>query len=244
MLELIEILFVLLIGASIGSFANVIILRVPKGESIITPPSSCGECGSRIAFYHNIPIVSFLFLRGKSSCCKKPISTIYPIGEVVVAFVFLSIYLKLGFSADFVRIATVFSGLYVLSVIDIRELMIPDTISLPLSIIAIASIDLDVLSSFLIVAGAGTMFRFYLSAILNKEAMGEGDIIIFAILGALLGIKLSLVAIFIASVIALPLFLFLGRDAKVPFVPFLALGGFVSYLFNEEILTILRGLYV
>jgi leader peptidase (prepilin peptidase)/N-methyltransferase len=243
MIELIEILFVLLIGASIGSFANVIILRVPEGKSIVAPPSSCYECGTKLKFYNNIPIFSYIFLWGRSSCCKKHISLLYPIGEAVVALIFVSLYLKIGFDAEFVRVATVFTGLYVLSVIDIRELMIPDTISLPLSLVAVMSLDVEVLTSFLIVAGAGAMFRFYLSAILKKEAMGEGDIIIFAILGAILGVKLSLIAIFLASLIALPLFLILGRDAKAPFIPFLALGGFVSYIFDEKIMTIIRGLY-
>lgn len=240
---MLELFFVFLLGAACGSFANVLILRVPHGKSVVIPPSSCSACGKKIPFYHNIPLISYLFLRGKSACCTENISAIYPIGELIGALLFVSIFLKEGVSADFLRIAAVFLLLYVLSMVDLAEMMIPDSISLSAALISILSIDINVLQSFFIVAGFGAMLKIFVSFMVKKEAMGEGDIIIFAILGALLGIKGAFFAIFLASLIALPVFFVIGREHRVAFVPFLSLGGFATYLFSEPIHLFLAGIY-
>jgi len=240
---LFELLFVALLGAVFGSFINVLITRVPKGESIISPPSSCPACNAKIPFYLNIPILGYLILRGKSKCCASPISPLYIVSEIVVSIIFVSAYLKSGADLDFFRVAVVFALLYALAVIDLRELAIPDSISLSASLVALLSIDVDVIESFLLLAGAGAMLRFFVSFFAKKEAMGEGDIIIFAILGALLGFKEAFYAILFSSLMALPVFMFLGREVRVPFVPFLALSGFVVFLFAGDINIILEGIY-
>lgn len=240
---MLELIFIFLLGAACGSFANVLILRVPQGNSVVSPPSSCLHCGNKIPFYHNIPILSYLFLRGKSACCQTSISPIYLMGEIIGAFLFAAVFLKEGVSVDFLRIAVVLLLLYVLSMIDLKEMMIPDSISLSAALISIMSIHMDVLQSFFILAGFGAMLKIFVSFVVKKEAMGEGDIIIFAILGALLGIKGAFFAIFLASVIALPIFSLIGRESRVAFVPFLALGGLITYLFNEPIHLFLVGIY-
>lgn len=157
--------------------------------------------------------------------------------------IFVVVYLKSGGGLDFLRTAVVFALLYALSVIDLRELAIPDSISLSASLIALLSIDIHVIESFLLLAGVGAMLRFFVSFLAKKEAMGEGDIIIFAILGALLGFKEAFYAIFISSLLALPVFVVLGREIRVPFVPFLALAGFIVFLFEGDINMLLEGVY-
>lgn len=238
-----ELLFVAILGAVFGSFINVLIVRVPKGESILFPPSSCPTCGAKIPFYLNIPIVSYLILRGRSKCCASPISPLYIVSEIVVSIIFIGVYLKSGANIDFLRVAVVFALLYALAVIDMREFAIPDSISLSASLIALLSTNIDVIESFLLLAGAGTMLRFFVSFFAKKEVMGEGDTIIFAILGALLGFRGALYAIFLSSLMALPLFFLLGRKARLPFVPFLALSGFIIFLFAGDINAILEGIY-
>jgi len=220
----------------------VLILRVPKGVSIITPPSTCPSCGKRVPFYLNIPLFSYLFLRGKSLCCSLKLSPLYFFGELCVMLIFLVVFFKLGFGLDFLRVAVVFSLLFALSVIDLKDMAIPDSISLSASLISLLSVDIDVIKSFLILAGAGTMLRFFVSYMVKKEAMGEGDIIVFAILGALLGLKGAFGAVFVASCLALPIFLIVGKNSRVPFVPFLALGGFLVFIFGIEIGSFLEGI--
>ena len=270
-----ELLFAFIFGITIGSFLNVIILRIPKDESIIYPSSHCFSCGNKLKPWHNIPLFSWLFLRGKCAYCKSKISIQYPIIELLSGFIFLILANKFGLSFPIFLIALSFLMLLALSVIDLKYKMVPDSLNLLALFFAIfgAWSVVGIFSNIqnaLLFTGGFTLLRFTLSYILTSsasrqakktitpwtknyhtypfiEAMGEGDIMVAATMGALLGIKLTLVAIFLSAVLALPIMLILrGKSAeeqRVPFVPFLAIATFIVYIFDSPILTYIKANY-
>ena len=270
-----ELLFAFILGTLIGSFINVLILRIPKDESVVFGSSHCTSCGTSLKPWHNIPLLSWIVLRGKCSFCKTKISSQYPIVELISGLIFLALSDKFGSSLPVLFIALSFLMLLALSMIDFKYKMVPDSINLLAIVFAIFgawSIG-GVFSNFqnaLLFAGGFTLLRFSLSYILTSsahrhakktatswtknyhtypfiEAMGEGDIMVAATMGALLGIPLTLVAIFLSAVLALPVMLML-RDAspeeqRVPFVPFLALATFIVYIYDTPILAYIQANY-
>ena len=195
---------VTLFGLCIGSFLNVAIIRLPKNESINLPASHCPLCLHPLAWYHNVPLFSWIFLRGKCAFCKSHISFQYPLVELSSAFLYAFIYFHLANTLQALLIASVFALLLALSIIDLRYKAVPDALSLPALVLAFCTGDpLVSLQNGLLFMGAFAFLRFFISALAKKEVMGEADIIIAGIIGALLGIKLGLAAIYISAVIAL-----------------------------------------
>lgn len=247
-----ELLFVFILGAAIGSFLNVVIIRTPRDESISFPASHCMSCNTPLRAWHNIPILSWLFLRGKCSFCGEKISMQYPLIELLSGLIFLFSAIKLGLSIQSFGVALTFDLLLALSAIDYRYKMVPDSINLSALTIAILSASsLEQLgynfTNALLFAGGFTLLRFYLSYAIKKEAMGEADIMIAATMGALLGVKLGLVAIFAGAVIALPALLLTQGESEeskqLPFIPFLAMGCWIVLMFNTYVTAYLAGLY-
>ncbi len=247
-----ELAFVFILGAAIGSFLNVVIIRTPRDESVSFPASHCMSCNTPLRAWHNVPILSWLFLRGKCSFCGAKISIQYPLVEVLSGLIFLFSAMKLGLTFQSFGVALTFDLLLALSVIDYHYKMVPDSINLSALTIAILSAtSLGQLgynfTNALLFAGGFTLLRFYLSYAIKKEAMGEADIMIAATMGALLGVKLGLVAIFVGAVIALPALLLTqgeSEDSKqLPFIPFLALGCWIVLMFDTYVSVYLAGLY-
>lgn len=247
-----ELIFVFIIGAAIGSFLNVLILRTPRDESVSFPASHCMSCNTPLRAWHNIPILSWLFLRGKCAFCGEKISVQYPFIEVLSGLIFVFSAMKLGLSIQGFGVALTFDLLLALSVIDYRYKMVPDSINLSaLTIAMISATSLGQVgynvSNALLFAGGFTLLRFYLSYLLKKEAMGEADIMIAATMGALLGVKLGLVAIFVGALLALPALLLTqgeSEDSKqLPFIPFLAMGCWTVLMFDTYVSAYLAGLY-
>jgi len=236
----IELLLVILFSLSLGSFINVIILRVPKGKSIILPNSHCVKCNHSLSWYENIPIISFVFLRGRCKKCKVPISYQYPIIEFLTLSLGVILYIKLAFSIELLVYTIIFALLLSLSMIDIHYHAVPDSINLLILTIALifAPNTFESIQSALYIAGALVLLRFYLSYILKKEAMGEGDIILGATMGAVVGVKFAFIALFLSSLIALPLALYMlirYRVKELAFIPFLAFALLIVYLYDNEI---------
>lgn len=233
-----EAVFIFVLGMVMGSFGNVLISRVPKGESIVTPGSRCPKCLTPIKPYYNIPVFSWLWLRGKCVTCGKGISPLYPLVEFGTGVIFLSVYFKVGVSVFALAAALAFFLLFVLSMIDLEYKAVPDHINLPAFFVALMATPffLHNLENALLIAGGMALLRFTVSWVLRKEAMGEADIIVGGTMGALLGVEQTLLAIFTASLLSLP-FAIIGRlrgkDPEIPFIPFLALGAWLVYLFGE-----------
>ncbi len=270
-----QLLFAFVFGAVLGSFLNVVILRVPQNESIIFPSSHCTTCGNSLKAWHNIPLVSWIVLRGKCSFCDAKISLQYPVIEFLSGLIFLVLAYKFGISFPIFLIGMSFLMLLALAMIDFKYKMVPDSLNLLAIFFAVLgswSIGgvFTNLQNALIFAGGFTLLRFALSYFLTAsaqreakktqtswtkhyhtypfiEAMGEGDIMVASTMGALLGVKLTLVAIFLSALLALPVMLALrGRSSeeqKVPFVPFLAMATFIVYLLDSPILAYIEANY-
>ena len=244
-------------GSLIGSFLNVCIYRIPRGQSIVWPSSRCPSCGSPIRAYDNIPIVSYLFLWGRCRACKGRISLRYPLVEALNAILYLLVFWRFGWQWSSVMYFIFCSAMVVITFVDLDFQIIPDRITLPGIPIGLAagslllpdpflrSAELGVLASFI---GAASGFVFFYSVaflslkILKKEGMGGGDIKMMAMVGGFLGWKAVLLTTFLASftgaVTGLALMAFMGKErgSLIPFGPFLALGSLVSLFFGQEIL--------
>jgi len=261
--DLIYKIFVFCVGACVGSFLNVCILRLPKGKSIVSPASMCA-CGKAIKWYDNIPILSWFILRGKSRCCKTKFSFRYVFVEVICAVLFLSAWIMLGRVEAIVAMFFV-SLMILVTFIDIDTLELPDWLTvggafagLVLSTIfpqihnaylsdypyLISAIRGLLFSSIGLMIGVGLLYFLRLTAEIafNKEAMGEGDVVLMACIGAFCGWQGALFSIFIGSligaVIMLPLYPIMkkkGEDLMIPYGPWLALGAIVFMLFCREI---------
>ena len=270
-----ELVTAFILGILIGSFLNVVIIRIPKDESIIFGGSHCTSCGESLKPWHNIPLFSWIFLKGKCSFCNAKISVQYPFIELASGLIFLLLATKFGLNLPVVFIAFSFFMLLALSAIDLKYKMIPDSLNLLALIFAIfgAWSLQGIFTNFqnaLIFAGGFTLLRFALSYLLTSsahrqsrktitswtknyhtypfiEAMGEGDIMVAATMGALLGVKLTLAAIFLSAILALPVMLVLARRSKehitVPFVPFLAMATLLVYIFDTPILAFIEATY-
>lgn len=236
----------ILFGLLFGSFLNVLILRIPKEESIVFPGSHCTVCNTKLKWWHNIPLISWILLRGKCYFCKSRISVQYPLIELSSAILFGLVYFKLGDFTFSVIVGLVFALLLGLSIIDFRYKAVPDSLNLSALTLAIFS-STAILTNFtnaLLYAGGFALLRFYVSYVVKKEALGEADIMIAATIGAIVGLKLGAVAIFLSAIIALPVFIIIkDKDLEVPFIPFLALALFIVYMFDGYFNEILYNLY-
>lgn len=236
---------VLVFGLAIGSFLNVVIARLPASESLVRPRSRCPSCGARIAWHDNIPLVSYLALRGRCRTCSVAISWQYPIVEAATAALFALAWVRFGPSPDFAVAAVLVAALVVITAIDLSHQLIPDVITLPGILAgAVANVALDRLSlvnaALGVVVGGGL---FLVIILVSGGGMGGGDMKLGAMLGAFLGWKLVLVAILFAVVAggALAAVLLLtrakGRKDPIPFGPFLATGGTIALLWGERLMT-------
>lgn len=245
----IEIITVIIFGLCLGSFLNVLIIRIPRDENIAFPASHCVSCGEKLKFYHNVPLFSFIFLRGKCGFCKSRISLQYPLIEAVSSALCVFVYLKFGFSVESIFIALSLLLLLALSVIDWRFSEVPDNLNFFALIFALIGgillykDFLFVIASAFSFAGFFTLLRFAFQSLLKKEALGEGDIIIASTMAGLLGWQLAMVAIFLGALFAMFPLLFLGKSARIPFIPFL-FAGLLVCLFFSEVFMIFLGNYV
>jgi len=241
-------LIIFILGISIGSFLNVVIYRVPLQKSIITPPSSCPNCGERIKPWHNIPILGWIILKGRCASCSAKISLRYPVVELLTGIIAIIVYKKTGLNIFFIINFALFSTLLALSMIDFDYKAVPDSLNLLALTLAFFSSP-DIVENFtnaLILMGGMSLIRFYVSYIIKREAMGEGDIIVAGTMGALLGIKLALIAIFIGSALAILPSIYnriKNNDYELPFIPFLALGTFIVWVFSDYFITLWSSIY-
>jgi len=238
---------VTLFGLLIGSFLNVLIIRIPKEESVVFPSSHCVSCGEKLKWYHNIPLFSWIFLKGKCAFCGEKISVQYPLVELATAVLFAISYLKTGDMVFGFVVGGVFATLLALSIIDFKYLEVPDSLNLLALTLSFAS-SIHIVDNFtnaLLFAGGFSFLRFYVSYLTKKEAMGEADIMIAGTIGAMVGVKLGLVVVFLSALLALPVFLIAGKkDMEVPFIPFLAMALFIVYFFDgffKNLLVVLYG---
>lgn len=231
---------VFIFGTMIGSFLNVVIYRIPKGESIVFPASKCQSCQTPLKWWHNIPLFSWLFLRGKCYFCKEKISAQYPMVELLTGIIFMALYFKLGLVWYLPFVAATFAALLALVMIDFEYMAVPDNINFAALIFALVQPEFLMGLLYAAIAAGGLYLIGLLSSFIAKrEAMGGADVIVAGTMGALLGFPNFFVAIFLSAVLAMIPAL-IWREKGVPFVPFLALATFVTYLYDVQATALLE----
>ena len=239
----------ILFGAIIGSFLNVCIHRLPLRESLLWPRSRCPQCAQTIAWYDNLPILSYFWLRGRCRACRRRISWRYPLVEALNAAGYGLIIWRFGFSASALMYLLLWSSLIVISFIDLDHMIIPDRITLPGIALGLVAGTLllprwwDSVVGLLV--GGGILYFMAWSSpyLVGKEGMGGGDIKLLAMIGAFLGWKPAILTIFfgglLGAVVGVTLMgvRVITREAYLPFGPFLSLGAVVAILYGQEILT-------
>ena len=231
-----------LFGLALGSFLNVVIARVPDGRSLVRPGSACPRCRAPLAWYDNIPLLSFVVLRGRCRTCASSISWRYPLVEAITAAVLMLAYIEFGPSADFVIACVLLPALVAMTAIDLQHQVIPDAITLPGIpvglLINLATGRMSWIDSGIgILVGGGL---FFVIILVSRGGMGGGDLKLGAMLGAFLGWRALLFALFVAIVVggAIGAALLLsgrrGRKDPIPFGPFLALGGAMALFWGER----------
>ena len=243
-------IFAFLFGSLVGSFLNVCIHRLPREESIVFPGSRCPACHIAIRPWDNIPILSFLLLRGRCRACGHPIAWRYPLVEGLTALLFAATVSRFGVTPLAATLLVFVAALTVITFIDLDHQIIPNIITLPgipLGILAGLVLGEPPLLDRIIgaLAGAGFLYLvlFYGSAFYGQDAMGEGDLNLIAMVGAFLGWKAvaltTLLACLFGSAVGVTLIALrrLGRRQHIPFGPFLSLGAVVALFWGEELIT-------
>ena len=245
-----------ILGAVVGSFLNVCIYRVPAGESIVSPGSRCPHCGTPIRWYQNIPILSYLFLRGRCAACGKGISPRYALVEALTGVLFTLVLWYFAFSPATVIYWVFCAALVAITFIDLDHRIIPNSISLP-------GIPAGFACSFFIpwltwqdsllgiIVGGGSLWlvAFGYEKLTGVEGMGMGDVKLLAMIGAFLGWPAVLLVIFFGSVlgtlVGVPLMIAkrAGGKLAIPFGPFLAMGALVELFWGPALLDWYLGLF-
>jgi leader peptidase (prepilin peptidase) / N-methyltransferase len=239
-----EIAFIALLGAVLGSFLNVVIHRLPLGESLASPGSRCPSCGTPIAPYDNVPVLSWLLLRGRCRHCRAPISPRYPTVELLTAVTFAAVVAVRGFDDDLILELPFVACLIALAGIDLDHKLLPNKIVYPMAVyglVATAVVDSGDLVEHLI-AGAGGFLFLFIAVLAYPRGMGMGDVKLAGAMGLYLGLSLvpaMLTAFLTGSLVGLGMMAREGVQARkkaVPFGVFLALGGIVGVLAGPELI--------
>ena len=241
--------FVFIIGSIFGSFFNVLIYRLPLEQDVVLKPSACPNCKKPISWKNNIPILSYLILRGKCSDCHEKINISYPIVEIIIALNFFINYLIFGISLSFLFSTLFTSALILTFMTDLKHFLIFDVVTLPLAIIGVIVSLLNInpyetnFINSLIGGLTGYVIIFFIRWIYFKlrkvEGMGLGDAKLFLMLGTWLGIHSLLFILLISSVlgsiigIAIIIFGKKSRDAHIPYGCFIVIAAF-AYIFVGE----------
>ncbi|WP_434293756.1 prepilin peptidase [Clostridium botulinum] len=238
-------IIVLILGLIIGSFLNVCIYRIPKGESIIFPPSYCEKCGVNIKIYNLIPVVSYIFLKGRCKCCKNKISLRCPLVELLTGILFLSIYHLCGLNFSFMKYIIFVSFIIVIGFIDLDTTDVYSKITISAMIIGVIYI---LIEKFYFGYGIKTyMYAVLLctiaigTIIFTTKGMGSGDLDIYIVVSLFLGLKITAMTLFFSFIFGALIGIFLiisKRKTKkdyMPFGPFIAMASIFSILFGDKV---------
>ena len=234
---------IFLFGITIGSFLNVCIYRIPRGETVVTTPSHCMTCGHRLRWFELLPLFSYIFLGGRCRSCKSHISPQYPIIEAVNGLLYVLVFAVNGLNVISIIYALFTSALLVLTVIDWRTYEIPISINIFILVLGCLKVVLDLnnffdyLIGFFIVSG----FLLILYTITKGRAIGGGDIKLMAVAGLLLGWQLIILSFFIGCVLGSVLHVMrmklTGADRMLAMGPYLSAGLFIAMLWGDSLIS-------
>lgn len=240
-----------IIGIVFGSFYNVVGYRVPKGESIVYPPSHCTKCNHKLGMLELIPIFSYIFLGGKCKNCKSKISCFYPIFEFASGALFSLSYIVFGISLECLLSIVFISMLLIIIISDYQTMIIPDSVLIVFGIfiliikyfiigypgILYALIDGIIAFIFML------LLKLFGDFLFKKESMGGGDIKLLGIVGIVLGYPMAIISVFFAAIIGLPISIIMlkkNTSHEIPFGPFLAISAIIILLCRLNIDTIIK----
>ena len=249
-MEIIIGIFIFIIGTIFGSFYNVVGYRLPKGESIVFPPSHCTNCNHRLTSIELIPILSYIFQKGKCKHCHQKISLFYPIFELLTGILFVLCYISFGLTPKLIIALTFVSMMIIIVVSDYHYLIISDEVLITFAIILFVEIlAIDGLKPALnsLLNGFFAFLTMFLlkkfgDFIFKKESMGGGDIKLLFVFGMVLTYPIAILSIFIGSLIGLPIALIIllkKKDNIIPFGPFLVAGATLLLLLQINLDTII-----
>ncbi len=262
-ISLLELAGVFIFGSMVGSFLNVCIWRIPAEEQVVKGRSHCRACGKQIAAYDNIPLVSWALLGGKCRHCKAKISWSYPFVELATGVLFAGVLARFGWTGPALVYAALGAALILVSMIDLREMILPDEITLPgIAVGLVASFFVPELQGAFTgwtgllrgaaaaAAGGGLLWGIGIAGgwLFKKEAMGFGDVKLMAMVGSVIGLwKVLLVNLILAPVLGAGIGLILkARTGKeiIPFGPFLAVGTLAAIFWGDPIIAWYRNLLI
>ena len=239
----ISIALIALLGAAVGSFLNVVAYRLPRRESLVKPRSRCPACGTQIASYDNVPVVSWLLLRGRCRTCGKAIPVRYPLLEAITAVLFGAVALRADNLGELWPGLVLVSVLVLVAAIDIEHRIVPNRVLAPAALTGIglwAIADPGRVPENLIAAAAAGGFLLA-AAVAYPKGMGMGDVKLVAVMGLFLGRSIApalLIGFAVGVVAGVGIMLAQGASARkqaIPFAPYLALGGIVGQLFGSDL---------
>jgi leader peptidase (prepilin peptidase)/N-methyltransferase len=250
-MDALGLVFAIALGLCLGSFLNVCIYRIPIKKSIVFPPSSCPVCDEKIRFYDNIPLLSYILLRGKCRKCESAIPLHYPAVEALAGLLSVALFMRFGVSPPYFLYLLFTAALVTISFIDLHHKIIPDVISLPgivvgLGISLFEFTPVSWAESLIGIVGGGGFL--YLVAVLfewltGREGMGGGDVKLLAMIGAWMGWKALPFIILISSITgtviggAALVVARKGVRTRIPFGPFLGLGALIYFFFGSELVS-------
>ncbi len=229
-------------GLALGSFLNVVAARVPLRRSIVRPPSSCMSCGHEIRWYDNVPLVSWLLLRGRCRDCSARIPWVYPAIELVTALLVAGCVLAFGVTAEAAVAAFFCAVLVAVSAIDAEHRIIPNRIVLPAAVVVLVANTALTLSPEWALAAAGASGFLLAAALAYPAGMGMGDVKLALLMGAALGktvsvaLMVGMLAAMVPGVVILAKHGKAGRKMGLPFGPFLAIGSVVALFWGHDLL--------
>jgi leader peptidase (prepilin peptidase)/N-methyltransferase len=242
--------YLFLFGLIVGSFFNVCILRLPKDQDIFLKSSACPNCNNKLKWFHNIPLISFIFLAGKCHFCKKIISFQYPLVEILTATIFVFSYLKFGLTLNALFFSIFLSSLVIIFFTDLNEYLILDIFTLPLSVIGfiLSALILNPFNVMVADSFAGLiigfsvfyLIRWFFYKYKKIEGMGLGDAKLMMMIGAWLGLKSILFVMFFSSVaaliVAIPLTI-IKKDKRypIPYGCFITLAAYLYILIGDTL---------
>jgi leader peptidase (prepilin peptidase) / N-methyltransferase len=242
-MDALAVALVAVLGALVGSFLNVVVYRVPRGESVVSPGSRCPRCHAAIRPWDNVPVLSWLALRGRCRNCGASISARYPLVEALTAVVFAAVALARGVDGGLALELPFAAMLIAVAAIDLEHRIVPNRIVVPMALYAVAGAAIVYPGQLpeLLAAGAGAFLALLIAALAKPAGMGMGDVKLAGTMGLYLGVSVipALFAAFlIGAVVGIALALRQGggvRGKGIPFAPFLALGGLVGLLAGPQL---------
>ena len=256
-LEIFYGIMIFIFGLVLGSFYNVVGYRLPNNMSIAFPASHCTNCNHKLKFYELIPVISYIFLRGKCIKCKERISIFYPFFELLTGILFLISYLVFGINIKLVISLIFVSILIIITISDIKYYIIPDEVIIVGAILLIITFIINSIVNNIsifdgviikIINGLLSFFGLYLFKLFGdymfkKESLGGGDIKLMFIIGLVLGFDMSIVTLFLSAFIALPLSvigLIKNDNNELPFGPYLSIAALIILFTNLDLNMILQ----